>query len=114
MKRAALGLLLPLALAGCYVGPGYGPGPGPAPGYGVASVNYDAYYDGFYGPAFDGYWAGGVFYYRHDANHPYVRDDAGHFRRAPAPGFNGVHVHGGGDGHPGANAGGGHEGGGHP
>jgi hypothetical protein len=105
MQRAVFGLLACLPLAGCYVGPAYGPGPGPA--YGVAG--YDAYYDGGYGPFFDGYWgAGGVFFYRRGPNGPWLRDTAGHFRRAPGPGFNGVHFHGGDagpGGHPGANAG---------
>jgi hypothetical protein len=79
----------------------------------VASADYDAYYDGFYGPAFDGYWAGGAFYYRRDPDHPYVRDLGGHFRLGPAPGFHGMHFHGANAGHLGGD-GGGHPGGGGP
>ncbi len=92
-KRAVIGLLAALSLAGCYAGPGYGPGPGPG------AVGYDAFYDGAYGPFYDGYWGdGGVFFYRRGPNGPWVRDVGGHFHRGPGPGFSGVHFHG---GHPG-------------
>lgn len=74
---AAVGLL-----AGCASGPGYyGPGP-------VVAVGYDGYYDGFYGPIYDGYWKGGYFYWRDRDDHPFRRDDARHFRREAKEGFN--------------------------
>jgi len=70
-------------LAGCAGGPGYYGG---GPGVRVA-VGYDGYYDGFYGPIYDGYWRGGYFYWRDRDDHPFRRDDARHFRRRAAPGF---------------------------
>ncbi len=55
----------------------------------------DAYYDDFYGPYNDGYWASdGAFYYRDAADHPYVRDDAKHFRHENAgTGFHHIQAH---------------------
>jgi hypothetical protein len=101
MKRALVWLLAPLTLAGCVVEtPSGNPNPAPYAGAYVAPgpvgvVGYDAFYDGAYGPLYDGYWdRSGVFFYRRDAYHPYVRDTGNHFRRAPAPGYRGVHVHG--------------------
>ena len=75
---AAVGLL-----GGCETGPGYGPRPAV-----VAEVGYDGYYDGFYGPIYDGYWRGGSFWWRDRDDHPFRRDDAGHFRREAKEGFN--------------------------
>jgi hypothetical protein len=76
-------------VAGCAdYGMGYGYGPGP-----VADVEYDGYYDGAYGPIYDGYWGdNGAFFYRNSASGRYRRADAAHVRRDAAPGFN--HVHG--------------------
>ena len=55
----------------------------------------DAYYDDSYGPYYDGYWGGdGMFYYRDTADHPYVRDEARHFRRDNGgTGFHHVDAH---------------------
>jgi hypothetical protein len=55
----------------------------------------DAYYDDSYGAYYDGYWGGdGSFYYRDTADHPYVRDDAKHFRRDNGgTGFHHVKAH---------------------
>ena len=54
----------------------------------------DAYYDDTYGPYYDGYWGSdGMFYYRDTADHPYVRDDARHFRRENGTGFHHVDAH---------------------
>jgi hypothetical protein len=81
-------------LAGCASGP-YGPGP-------VAS-GYDGYYDGYYGPIYDGYWRGDHFWWRDGAGHPFRRDNARHFSRSAATGFQHIHGepgaadHGGGD-----------------
>src|SRR5271168_5164000 len=75
---------------------GSGPyGPGPAayygydrysdggPGeYGPTPVGYDGYYDDYYGPFYDGCWAGdGGFYYSDGPGHGYRRGDPRHFRR---------------------------------
>jgi hypothetical protein len=73
-------------LAGCASGPYYGPGPGPV------AVGYDGYYDGFYGPVYDGYWRGGHFWWRDAAGHPFRRDNAGHFSHEGRTGFQ--HIHG--------------------
>jgi hypothetical protein len=65
-------------------------------GRGYASLDYDAYYDGGYGPYYDGYWGGdGAFWYRGGAGRPFLRDGGGHFHHGPAGGFHGVHGHGG-------------------
>ena len=79
-------------LAGCASGPPYGPGPGP-----VVAVGYDGYYDGFYGPIYDGYWRDGHFWWRDRDDHPYRRDDDNHFRRDAAAGFQHIHGEGHGD-----------------
>ena len=73
----------PLALSAC-ADDGYYHG-GPYVGAGLA---YDGYYDGFYGPIYDGYWGGdGFFYYRHGAGERrFVRSDPTHFRRDSAGG----------------------------
>jgi len=77
-------------LAGCETGP-YGPGPGY---YGpVGDIEYDGWYDGFYGPVYDGYWRGGHFWYRDAEGHPFRRDTANHFaHEAHGPSFQ--HIHG--------------------
>jgi hypothetical protein len=64
---------------------------GPGPGYGPV-VEYDGYYDGYYGPVYDGYWRGGAFWYRSGEGGQWQRGDRAHFRRSSAPGFN--HIHG--------------------
>jgi hypothetical protein len=78
--------------AGCaaHVGPG---GVGVAVVGPVADVDYDAYYDGFYGPIYDGYWGDdGMFLYRTGEGGQWRRGDATHFRHDTATGFN--HIHG--------------------
>ncbi len=63
----------------------------------VVATTYNGYYDDFYGPYYDGYWAtDGFFYFTDGAGHPYRRDDYHHFRRDMAPGYHGVRgsVHG--------------------
>jgi hypothetical protein len=80
-----------MLVAGCAsygMGGGYGYGYGP-----TADVEYDGYYDGAYGPIYDGYWGdNGVFFYRNSANGRYRQAAPAHVRRDAAPGFN--HVHG--------------------
>ena len=56
----ASGVLVAPLFAGCadYSVGYYGPGP-------VADIEYDGYYDGYYGQIYDGYWGdNGVFFYR--------------------------------------------------
>ncbi len=73
-----------------------------AESYGVHAGYYygdgdwaDAYYDDAYGPYYDGYWGGdGFFYYRDAESHPFVRDDAHHFRRDGNSGYHQVRAHG--------------------
>ena len=79
-KSAVIALTLPLlALTACYDGYGH---PGYAYNVGVA-YPYEGYYDGFYGPIYDGYWGGdGFFYYRRGAgDRGFVRGDRDHFAR---------------------------------
>ena len=83
MKRLFLALGAALTLSAC------------ASGYGGFGGGGLAYYDDYYGPYYDGYWGGDAFYYRHDRRGPFIRDTSGHFRRGAAPGFHGVHAHGG-------------------
>ena len=50
-----------------------------------------AYYDGFYGPYWDGYWgADGVFFFYDVHDHRFHRDDGHHFRHDQSPGFAGI------------------------
>ena len=50
-----------------------------------------AYYDGFYGPYWDGYWGGDGFFYFYDVHERHFhRDDGHHFRHDQAPGFAGI------------------------
>jgi len=63
------------------------------------SVDYDGYYDDYYGPVADGYWGtDGAFYYTDAIGHPYRRGDAAHFRHDAAEGFHAMHGHH--NGHP--------------
>jgi hypothetical protein len=68
-------------------------------GYGAFGRGYDAWYDGGYGPYYDGYWQGDVYWYSPGRGRPYVRDDNHHFRRDRGTGFHGVRGrhHGAGD-----------------
>lgn len=83
MRKIAIIIALPLLLGGlssCYE---YG-------GYGVASTGYygdgyypyDGWYDGYYGPIYDGYWGSdNYFYYRPNSrDRDYRRGDRTHFR----------------------------------
>ena len=80
--------LLTAGLGGCAEEAYYGP---PAP---YANVDYDAYYDGFYGPFVGGYWGpGDQFYYWDQGHGHYHRDAAGHFQRQGRGGFNAVRGH---------------------
>ena len=63
-----------------------GPIGGPTP------IDYDGYYDDYYGPFYDGYWAAdGFFYFADGPGRSYRRDDFHHFRREASVGFHGVH-----------------------
>lgn len=119
MKRAVTFALLALSsvpLAAC--AGGYGVQVGFAQPYA-----YDGWYDGAYGPVYDGYWGtDGYFYYRHaEGEGAFVRGDRTHFLHqapsgphnyqaihgttAPRQGVRAPHFPGGGGGH-----GGGHDG----
>lgn len=88
LAALALATLAAVPLAGCadgYYGGGMAYGPGP--------YAYDGYYDGAYGPIYDGYWGDdGYFYYRNGPDaHGFHRGDRSHFARQvdpSAPGFN--------------------------
>lgn len=75
-------MLAPLALAvlplsGCADDYGYHRG---YVGYRAYPVYY-GWYDGFYGPVYDGYWGeGGYYYYRMNRHDRWRRDDDRHFR----------------------------------
>jgi hypothetical protein len=84
VKRTALviGALGALALlSGC------------AGDYGYYQASYggpDVWYDGAYGPYADGYWSGGIYYYR-GVDGRFLRDDGGHFRHQRFGGSSGYH-----------------------
>jgi hypothetical protein len=83
MLRLALAAAAALTLSACSTyGDDYAYG---YPGHTYASEM--AYYDNAYGPLYDGYWDGDVFYYRVTPSGAYVRDDARHFRRDPYTGY---------------------------
>jgi len=85
MGAAAVALLL----AGCADMGGYG-----HRNYAAMSIDYDGYYDNYYGPINDGYWGSdGVFWYSNARGHGYQRDDAHHVRRDSATGFSTLHGH---------------------
>lgn len=88
LSRVLIVMAAAALFAGCadYGVAYYGPGP-------VADVEYDSYYDGYYGPIYDGYWGdNGVFFYRSSEGGRWSRGDPTHFRHDSAPGFN--HIHG--------------------
>ena len=61
-------------------------------GYSGAAY-YDGYYDNGYGRVWSGYWGpDSHFYYATRRGHPFVRDDAHHFRRDPGEGFRHFHM----------------------
>ncbi|HTJ65659.1 MAG TPA: hypothetical protein VL899_17800 [Alphaproteobacteria bacterium] len=95
MKRVIAALGLAGLLAGCAPA-AYGPPP--AVGVGVA-VGYDGFYDDYYGPFYDGYWArDNFFYYSRGPGLPYRRDYNRHFRRNAWNGFHPIRGHGPGTG----------------
>ena len=63
-------------------------------GGGPVAVGYDGYYDDYYGPFNDGYWAGDGYFYFADRDGHFRRDDGRHFRRGTAQGFHPVHGQG--------------------
>ena len=82
--------LASLPLAGCMdsgygvgLGVGYGSGGYYPADYGYGAYPYNGWYDGYYGPIYDGYWGNdGYFYYRsNDRDRDYRRGDRDHFRR---------------------------------
>jgi hypothetical protein len=104
MLRLSAALAVSVLLAGC----AYEPGPGPYYGGGAyvvgEPIGYDGFYDDYYGPFYDGYWArDGYFYYRHGEGGRFQRDVGGHFRHDNHVGFHAVHggAFRGGGGHPG-------------
>jgi len=61
------------------------------PAYRADVAYVPAYYDGLYGPYWDGYWGVDVFFYFSDAHgHRFRRDDGHHFRHDGAPGYHGI------------------------
>lgn len=93
MKRLiiALGATLAAGLIGGCADTGYGYG---ADFYAGGPYAYDGYYDGFYGPIYDGYWGDdGFFYYRSgDHDRHYHRGDRAHFSREARSGnFHAMH-----------------------
>ncbi len=92
MKRVALALsaLVPIvALSACDDGYGYG-GYGGGIAYASRPYAYNGYYDGFYGPIFDGYWGTDNFFYyrRGDRDRRFYRGDRDHFDRERGRGDN--------------------------
>lgn len=85
LAALALATLAAVPLAGCADGV-YGGGPA----YGPGPYSYDGYYDGAYGPIYDGYWGDDdYFYYRSGPDaHGFRRGDRAHFAHA-APGGGG-------------------------
>jgi hypothetical protein len=85
-----IGLAAAAMLGGCAVDDGYHhhhP-------YMAGGIDYDGYYDGFYGPISDGYWGDDqAFYYTDAPGHPYRRDGGGHVRRVGGAGFQVIHGH---------------------
>jgi len=55
-------------------------------------VYADGYYDGYYGPLYDGYWGDDdAFYYSGGPGRPFVRDEGSHFQHRAAAGFHSFH-----------------------
>lgn len=77
-----------VTLSGCaYDYYGYPYGYSVAAGYGGAPI----YYDGFYGPYWNGYWGPeGAFWYSTGPGRPFIRDIGGHFRGFAGAGFHRV------------------------
>ena len=96
MNRALTATLLALAsvpLSACMGDYGYGG----RVAYESGPYAYDGWYDGAYGPIYDGYWGSdNNFYYRHgEGEGAYVRGDRNHFaRQAPQGPHNFQPMHG--------------------
>jgi hypothetical protein len=80
---AACALSAVIGLSACGGGYGY---------YGAEAGPPDVYYDGFYGPYNDGYWADDGFYYRDRGGH-FQHGDSAHFQRGMFTGARGYHAH---------------------
>lgn len=83
MKKLLLALCATvpaLSLGACATDYGYGYGPS----YYGGPYSYAGYYDGFYGPIYDGYWGNdNYFYYRGGiGDRAYRRGDHAHFSRS--------------------------------
>jgi hypothetical protein len=102
MKRVLLVLTATLALSGCAEDLGYGP----------SFASGLVYYDGYYGPYYNGYWSrDGFFYYSPQRGRPFVRDQNRHFQRNnPGGGFHGERTRPGWVGHHGSGGAGGNGG----
>jgi hypothetical protein len=62
--------------------------------YVAAGVDYNGYYDDYYGPIADGYWGpDGVFVYATSRGGPYRRDDDHHIQAEATPGHHNIHGH---------------------
>lgn len=92
MKRMMMLVGLALAavpLAGCAEDYGYGGSYGYSAYYGPRGLGW---YDGYYGPVYDGYWGNGgaIYYYRMHERDRWRRDEGRHFRygeRSPGDGW---------------------------
>jgi hypothetical protein len=71
-----------------------------------ADVDYDGWYDGFYGPFVGGFWGPHDRFYYDDGGRHFHPDRGGHFRHSGGPGLQAIH------GHAPMHMGGGHAGGG--
>ena len=61
-------------------GGGYGYGyPGYYPAYGYGWDPYDVWYDGFYGPYYNGFWGTDGFFWFQDGHRRWRRGDGDHF-----------------------------------
>lgn len=82
-KRLILIAAATLPLAACATDDYYGGRGYASIGYSDGYYPYSGYYDGFYGPVYDGYWgADDYFYYRSAPTaRAYIRGDRDHFRR---------------------------------
>jgi len=83
VAAVAVGILA----AGCASTGSYGGGASVATGY-------DGYYDDFYGPFDNGYWApDGFFHFAIVGHRGFRRDDGHHFRHEAANGFHSIRGH---------------------
>ena len=77
---------------------------GPPPAY--ADVDYDGWYDGYYGPFNGGFWGPHNRFYYDDGHNHFQPDRGGHFSHTAGAGMHAIH------GHAPVHVGGGHAGGG--